>query len=78
MTGRLITMPTPDELANDAEYIDGDDAEAIEAAWSQEIARRVDQLVNGEVETISHEEVMARGTARLAALRAARGATRGE
>lgn len=36
------------------------------------LARRVDQLVDGEVETRSHEEVMAEVTARLEAIGAAR------
>ena len=32
----------------------------IDAAWNEEIARRVAQLEAGEVETIPHEEVIAR------------------
>ena len=35
----------------------------IEAAWDEEIARRIREVEEGKVECISHEEAMARAAA---------------
>ena len=36
---------------------------AIEAAWEDEIARRIREVEEGKVECVSHDEVMARARA---------------
>jgi putative addiction module component (TIGR02574 family) len=43
--------------------------EEVDAAWDEEIERRVQQIDSGEVKTISWEEVRAKGHSRLNDLR---------
>lgn len=43
------------------------DDDAVEEAWSEEIASRVDDVVSGRVETVSGEQVFAEIAARRAA-----------
>ena len=45
--------------------LDGQPEEGIEAAWAEEVERRVRQLESGEVKTIPWEEVRAKLYARL-------------
>ncbi len=45
--------------------LDGEPDEGVEAAWAEEIERRIRQLDSGEVKTISWEEVRAKLYARL-------------
>ncbi|HEX7831038.1 MAG TPA: addiction module protein [Thermoanaerobaculia bacterium] len=45
--------------------LDGEPDEGVEAAWAEEIERRVRQLDAGEVKTIPWEEVRAKLYARL-------------
>ena len=47
------------------ESLDGQSEEGVEAAWAEEVERRVRQLENGEVKTIPWEEVRASLYARL-------------
>jgi len=47
------------------ETIDGQPDEGVEAAWAEEIERRVRQIENGEVKTVPWEEVRAKLHARL-------------
>lgn len=48
------------------------DQESVDEAWTAEISSRVDDIVNGRVEMIPHEEVLAHLTERRAARQAAR------
>lgn len=50
------------------ESLDGvhDDPEAVEAAWNQEIARRIADLDSGKAKTIPWEEVRRRTSTKLA------------
>ena len=50
---------------------DGDDT-AVEAAWTEEITSRIDDLRNGRVQTIPHDEVLSRLAQRRAEREAAR------
>ena len=45
--------------------LDGQPEEGVEAAWAEEVERRVRQLESGEVKTIPWEEVRAKLYARL-------------
>lgn len=47
------------------ESLDGEPAEGVEAAWAEEVERRVRQIDSGEVKTIPWEEVRAHLHARL-------------
>lgn len=47
------------------ESIEGEPDEGVEAAWAEEVERRVRQIDAGEVETIPWEEVRAKLYARL-------------
>ncbi|MEK6375339.1 MAG: addiction module protein [Acidobacteriota bacterium] len=47
------------------ESLDGQPDEGVEAAWAEEVERRVRQLESGEVKTIPWEEVRAKLYARL-------------
>ena len=47
------------------ESIEGEPDEGVEAAWAEEVERRVQQVENGEVKTIPWEEVRAKLHARL-------------
>jgi len=47
------------------ESLDGEPDEGVEAAWAEEIERRVRQLDSGEVQTIPWEKVRAKLYARL-------------
>lgn len=47
------------------ESLDGHPEEGVEAAWAEEVERRVRQLESGEVKTIPWEEVRAKLYARL-------------
>jgi putative addiction module component (TIGR02574 family) len=47
------------------ESLEGEPDEDVEAAWAEEIERRVRQIENGEVETIPWEEVRAKLFVRL-------------
>lgn len=47
------------------ESLEGEPDEGVEAAWAEEIERRVRQIEAGEVKTIPWEEVRARLHARL-------------
>jgi putative addiction module component (TIGR02574 family) len=47
------------------ESLHGEPDEDVEAAWAQEIERRVREIDNGEVKTIPWEEVRAKLYARL-------------
>jgi putative addiction module component (TIGR02574 family) len=47
------------------ETIEGEPDEGVEAAWAEEIERRVRQIDSGEVQTIPWEEVRAKLYARL-------------
>lgn len=47
------------------ESLDGQPEEGVEAAWAEEVERRVRQLESGEVKTIPWEEVRAKLYARL-------------
>ncbi|HEX7189967.1 MAG TPA: addiction module protein [Thermoanaerobaculia bacterium] len=47
------------------ESLDAEPDEGVEAAWAEEIERRVRQIENGEVATIPWQEVRARLHARL-------------
>lgn len=47
------------------ESIEGEPEEGVEAAWAEEVERRVRQIEAGEVKTIPWEEVRARLHARL-------------
>lgn len=47
------------------ESLEGEPDEGVEAAWAEEIERRVREIENGEVETIPWEEVRAKLFARL-------------
>lgn len=51
-------------LLESVEVVDDD---AVEEAWSEEIASRVDDVVSGRVETVSGEQVFAEIAARRAA-----------
>jgi len=51
------------------ETLDGEPDEGVEAAWAEEIERRVRQIESGEVKTIPWEEVRAKLHARLHARR---------
>ena len=46
------------------ESLHGEPDEGVEAAWAEEIERRIRQIDSGEVETIPWEEVRARLHAR--------------
>lgn len=48
------------------------DQESVDQAWSAEIGSRVDAILDGQVDTIPHEEVLARLAERRAARHAAR------
>jgi putative addiction module component (TIGR02574 family) len=48
----------------------------IEAAWGDEIKRRIDEIDSGAVKMIPHEEVLARMDARIAAKRRVKGELR--
>jgi putative addiction module component (TIGR02574 family) len=50
------------------------DQETIDQAWTDEISTRVDDIVNGRVETIPGEQVLAKLAERRAARQAARNA----
>lgn len=54
------------------ESIEVADQESVDQAWATEVGERVDELLSGRVDTISHEEVLAH----LAESRAARQAAR--
>jgi hypothetical protein len=43
-----------------AEPLDVSDQDATEEAWTAEIASRVDDIITGEVQSIPHDEVVAR------------------
>jgi putative addiction module component (TIGR02574 family) len=47
------------------ESIEGEPDEGVEAAWAEEVERRVRQIESGEVRTIPWEEVRAKLHARL-------------
>lgn len=47
------------------ESIEGEPEEGVEAAWAEEVERRVRQIEAGEVKTIPWEEVRAKLHARL-------------
>jgi putative addiction module component (TIGR02574 family) len=49
------------------ESLDGahDDPEAVEAAWSEEIARRIENLDSGKAKTVPWEEVRQRISSKL-------------
>lgn len=47
------------------ESLEGEPDEGVEAAWAEEIERRVRQIDSGEVQTIPWEEVRAKLHARL-------------
>jgi len=47
------------------ESLHGEPDEDVEAAWAEEVERRVRQIESGEVKTISWEEVRAKLHARL-------------
>jgi putative addiction module component (TIGR02574 family) len=47
------------------ETLDGEPDEGVEAAWAEEIERRIRQIDSGEVATIPWEEVRAKLHARL-------------
>jgi putative addiction module component (TIGR02574 family) len=51
------------------ETLHGEPEEGVEAAWSEELERRIRQIDSGEVETIPWEDVRARLYARLHAKR---------
>ena len=51
------------------ESLDGEPDEEVEAAWAEEIERRIRQLDSGEVKTIPWEDVRAKLYARLRAKR---------
>ncbi len=62
---------TPEERAELAgsllESLDpsDEDPKAVEAAWDDEIARRIEDLDSGKVKTVSWEEVQARLSSKL-------------
>jgi hypothetical protein len=47
------------------EGLHGESDEGVEAAWAEEIERRIRQIDSGEIKTISWEEVRAKLYARL-------------
>lgn len=51
------------------ETLHGEPEEGVEAAWSEEVERRIRQLDSGEIETIPWEDVRARLYTRLRAKR---------
>ena len=69
-----MTEPDRAELAReliaslDAFDDDVEDAAVVDSAWSQEIARRVREVVDGTAELHDGESVFAEARARLAAL----------
>jgi len=56
------------------ESIEVADQDSVDAAWTEEIGSRVDDIVSGNVETIPGEQVFADLAARRAARQAARNA----
>jgi putative addiction module component (TIGR02574 family) len=50
------------------ESLDGppEDPEAVEAAWNEEIARRIEDLNSGKARTVSWDEVRRRISSKLA------------
>jgi putative addiction module component (TIGR02574 family) len=56
------------------ESIEVADQDSVDAAWTEEIGSRVDDIVSGKVETIPGEQVFADLAARRAARQAARNA----
>ncbi len=54
------------------ESIEVADPESVDAAWTEEIGSRVDEILSGNVETIPGEQVFAELAARRAARQAAR------
>lgn len=65
--------PDERELAALAlQYIDPEEKARVEAAWTKEIERRLDEVLNGEVELVDSHETIARGRKRLQELRGAR------
>jgi putative addiction module component (TIGR02574 family) len=61
----------PDEraiVARELQQMDEPDQGEIDAAWRAEIGRRVDDIVDGRVDLVDHEETMAQARALLARL----------
>ncbi|USQ79547.1 addiction module protein [Ornithinimicrobium faecis] len=54
------------------ESIEVADQDSVDKDWATEIGSRVDDILSGKVETIPHDEVMARLAERRAARHAAR------
>ena len=54
------------------ESIEVADQKSVDQAWATEIGSRVDEVLDGTVETIPHEEVLAHLAQRRAARQAAR------
>lgn len=53
-----------ENLADEGEEDEDEDPAEVEAAWAEEIKRRVDEIRNGTVETIPADEVFAEMRAR--------------
>ena len=49
--------------------LEEDDPAGVEQAWAEEIAKRVEQVMNGSAQSIPVEESLARARARVAEIR---------
>ena len=60
---KALTLPVPEraDLASSLiESLDGAEDEGVEAAWDQEIARRMEEIDSGRVKPISLEQARRR------------------
>lgn len=56
-----------DEIYESVDAEDAEDEAEVDAAWGEEIKRRLDEIDSGKVKLLSHEEVLADMDAHIAA-----------
>ncbi|MEA5117825.1 MAG: addiction module protein [Propionicimonas sp.] len=64
--GRHLSADEREIAALALQHVDPAEQSDIDAAWDEEIERRVDDLVTGKVELVDGEETIAMARARLA------------